>query len=156
MLTALQIRASVEGQILTATADPAGLVRILVVLDREYDAAAGVPPTLDDVLDMTSPDTFNYNDLQLEGAKRFKTLWDKVWVQPYAYTGPTYPSALKGITYHKYYKKMRQIILFNGTDNTAASGGKNAIWIFTMSDRGTTTPYETNIVAQCRVRFTNI
>jgi len=124
-------------------------------MDKEYDAATGTPPTLDDVLDLTTPGIFAFNDLQIQGTKRFRTLWDKTFVQYHEVQAGTVPDSYPAVKQHKYYKKMRKELYFNGQGDTVASAGKNAIWLFIFKQR-TTSNYFVNIDGFTRIRFTDV
>lgn len=154
MLTSLQIRFSTQGQ--RAAGVNTEIVRILLVMDKEYDAAGGAVPTLDDVLDLTTPGVFAFNDLQIQGTKRFKTLWDKTFVQYHETTGEidSYPSMKQ----HKYYKKMRTELYFNGQGDTVADAGKNAIWLFIFKQYpgAPGDAYQVALDGFTRIRFTDI
>lgn len=126
-----------------------------MVMDTQFDAATGAPPTLDDVLDLSTPNVHAYNDLQIQGSRRFKTLWDKTFVQGFNALNATYPDATNRTnTIHKYYKKMRTQLYYNGDDATPASMGKNAIWLF-IFQQDATTNYNGTIDGVARIRFTD-
>lgn len=162
MLTNLQIRFSTFGSARLNSAvqtQNAEIVRILLVMDREYDAAGGAVPTLDDVLDLSTPGIYAYNDLQIQGTKRFRTLWDKIFVQyhqgliPNTEVTDAYPAAKQ----HKYNKKMRTTLYFNGQGDTVGDAGKNAIWLFIFKQFAPNgTDYPVTIDGFTRIRFTDI
>lgn len=155
MLTSLQIRFSTFGQRADSTTDNTEIVRILLVLDKEYDAAGGSVPTLDDVLDLTTPGIYAFNDLQIQGTKRFHTLWDKTFVQYHQLQLGTVPDSYPATKQHKYYKKMRKELYFNGQGDTVADAGKNAIWLFIFKANPTNT-YNVTIDGFTRIRFTDV
>lgn len=163
MLTNLQIRFSTYGRRLADGAGPeqnAEIVRILLVMDREYDAAGGAAPTLDDVLDLSTPGIFAYNDLQIQGTKRFRTLWDKIFVQYHqSQPGPgnEFTDSFPAVKQHKYNKKMRTTLFFNGQGDTVGDAGKNAIWLFIFKQLPPGgVDYSVAIDGFTRIRFTDV
>ncbi len=152
MLTSAQIRLSFEGIRDSGSNHNTSIIRILLVQDTQYDAAVGAPPTLADVLDQTiTSNVLVFNDLQIQGTKRFRTLWDKIFTL-YLHV-PNVVDSYPSIKIHNYYKKMRKTLFFNGVDGTAASAGKNALWLFIFKDG----PADTiNITGVSRVRFTDV
>lgn len=127
-------------------------------MDKEYDAAGGAVPTLDDVLDLTTPGIYAYNDLQIQGTKRFRTLWDKTFVQYDAdeqFDPVVSVDSWPNLKQHKYYKKMRKELYFNGQGDTVADAGKNAIWLFIFKELPVTNNRIT-IDGFTRIRFTDV
>jgi len=164
MLTNLQIRFSTWGVRTSVETSPernTEIVRILLVQDREYDAAGGAVPTLDDVLDLSTPGIYAYNDLQIQGTKRFRTLWDKMFVQ-YHQLDPASDVGVYGeypaMKQHKYIKKMRKELYFNGQGDSVADAGKNAIWLFIFKQLppGDPVNYPVFIDGFTRIRFTDV
>lgn len=136
------------------------VVRILLVMDTQYDGAAGTIPTLDDVLDLTTPSIYAFNDLQVQGTRRFRTMWDKTFVQYAQYIGATtIPDSWPNTKQHKYFKKMRKQLFFNGSDDTPALAGKNAMWLFVFSEPvggGGGQQVSINVEGNVRIRFTDV
>lgn len=131
-----------------------------MVMDTQTDAALGASPTLDDVLDLSTANIHAYNDLQIQGSRRFRILWDKRFIQGLTYNtaqgGVVYPDASPRVnTIHNYYKKMRKQLYYNGNDATGASVGKNAIWLFIFQQDPTTAAIIT-INGVARIRYTDV
>lgn len=127
-------------------------------MDKEYDAAGGSVPTLDDVLDLSTPGIYAFNDLQIQGTKRFHTLWDKTFViyHQLSVSGQTVTDSYPNTKEHKYYKKMRKELYFNGQGDTIADAGKNAIWLFLFKQIDPSAGYTVNLDGFTRIRFTDV
>lgn len=135
------------------------IVRILMVMDTQYDGASGTVPTLDQVLDLSTPSIYAFNDLQVQGTRRFKTLWDKTFVQyaQYMTTDTTVrPDSWPNTKQHKYFKKMRKQLFFNGSDDSPALAGKNAIWLFIFKEPIVGTGILFSVEGNIRIRFTDV
>lgn len=102
-------------------------VRTLIVLDTQN---TGVVPAITDVLDnaqVQSP--YNVNT---RINKRFRILYDVM--HGLAVGGPT-----QEVTVHWRYTKMIQV-KYNGTTNAAASNGRNALFVYHITDLGVAPP----------------
>lgn len=153
MLTNIQMRAVLDG---TTDGEPGeiatDLIRVMLVRDRMYTGTNS--PTLADVLDETTFATtktlfLGFNDLRTQGQQRFTTLFDKI------VTISTDTSQNYQLRFIKYFKKTRKIMEFNGTGNNAASGGRNALWLFFFKfhDSAAAT---VGITYNVRLRFTDV
>jgi len=153
MLTNIQMRAiidsTIDGEVGELATD---LIRILVVRDRMFTGTN--TPTLADVLDETtfssSTNLFiGFNDLRTQGKQRFTTILDKM-VPVSSDTSQNYQLRIV-----KYFKKTRKYLEFNGTGNTAASGGRNTLWMFFFK-YNTSVSAATSFVYNIRLRFTDV
>lgn len=132
-------------------------MRVLMVMDTQFDAATGAPPTLDDVLDLSTPNIFAYNDLQIQGTRRFRVLWDRMTTLYCTRINAVDPEidSYPNRKIFRYNKKMRKPLYYNGDDATAASMGKNAIWLFVFMDVPAN-DYPVVISGVSRIRFTDV
>lgn len=156
LLTNLQIRLKFESTgsfILT----PKGysVLRLLIVRDSQFTGSN--VPTLGDVLGTTWINSiYAFNDLQVQGTSRFRTMVDKIWVQ-YAgqFTDPTIAIGQTPARFWKYYKKMRKQLWFNGPTDVNTDAGRNAIWMFLFEDPATT-DISTLVEGGIRIRYTDV
>lgn len=161
LLTNLQIRLNFIGAYTTddPSADPWIMCRMLIVRDSQFTGAN--VPTLGDVLGTTEINSiYAYNDLQVQGTSRFRTMVDKMWLQ---YTGQvgatpgTFNSdiGMSPARFWKYFKKMRKELFFNGPTDVNSDAGRNAIWIFVFHSSGNVAR-TLNIEGGVRIRFTDV
>lgn len=128
---------------------------MIIVRDSQFTGAN--VPTLGDVLGTTEVNSiYAFNDLQIQGTSRFRTLVDKYWIQ---YTGQynTQRSdiGVKNAIFWKYFKKMRKQLFFNGPTNVNTDAGKNCIWIWVMKQPQVNGP-SLFIEGGVRIRFTDV
>lgn len=111
---------------LTATINGAA-VRTMIVLDTQN---TGTVPVITEVLDNANPQS-PYSQSHLVN-KRFRFLYDKM--HGMAVGGPT-----QEITVHWQHRKLIPV-KYNGATNTQASNGRNAIFIYHITDLGVASP----------------
>lgn len=157
LLTNLQIRLKFAASSTSVTASPYTVIRLLIVRDSQFTGAN--VPTLGDVLGTTFINSiYAFNDLQVQGTSRFRTMVDKIWVQ---YSGqlnavPDPDQTDIGTAnsrFWKYYKKMRRELYFNGPTDVNTDAGRNAIWMWVMRDTATIAAL---VEGGVRIRFTDV
>lgn len=161
LLTNLQIRLLFTAEEDVVTPLPYITIRLLIVRDSQFTGAN--VPTLGDVLGTTFINSiWAFNDLQVQGTSRFRTMVDKIWVQ-YASTwdSSTTPDTLiagqVNARFWKYYKKMRKELYFNGPTDVNTDAGRNAIWMFIFKQDPTGVVPLTGLVeGGIRIRFTDV
>ncbi|AUM61802.1 capsid [uncultured virus] len=158
LLTNLQIRLLFTAQQETLTPLPYITMRLLIVRDSQFTGAN--VPTLGDILGTTVINSiWSFNDLQVQGTSRFRTLVDKIWVQYAASLNtPTSDFLVAGqinARFWKYYKKMRKELYFNGPTNVNTDAGRNAIWMFVFK-QDPTAAIDTFVEGGVRIRFTDV
>jgi len=164
LLTNLQLRMNFYAAPIASagvTPYPWTTIRLLIVRDTQFTGAN--VPTLGDVLGTTFINSiYSFNDLQVQGTSRFRTMVDKIWDQYSGnYSTLAEPDLLsigvKNARFWKYYKKMRRELFFNGPTNVDTDAGRNAIWMWVfrsnpLSDGTPTASYR----GGCRIRFTDV
>jgi len=161
LLTNLQIRLLFTAEQEQVNPLPYLTFRLLIVRDSQFTGAN--VPTLGDVLGTTFINSiWAFNDLQVQGSTRFRTMVDKIWVQ-YASTWDQTPDPNTLVAgqinarFWKYYKKMRKELFFNGPTDVNSDAGRNAIWMFIFKqDPNGVTPLTALVEGGIRIRFTDV
>lgn len=161
LLTNLQIRLLFTAEQETVTPLPYITFRLLIVRDSQFTGTN--VPTLGDVLGTTWINSiWAFNDLQVQGTSRFRTMVDKIWVQ-YASTWDADPdpdllvAGQVNARFWKYYKKMRKELFFNGPTDVPSDSGRNAIWMFIFKqDPNGVVPLNGLVEGGIRIRYTDV